>query len=105
MKTLNLEKSRNSIYSPQGIFTPKMSQKLQQDQLVSKMTLQYKYIQGLKINSKLHVHVVHVRIIIAVAVAIIINIHVLLCSVTIAVNQSMVFMNNLCRKGENYEVQ
>ena len=103
MKTLNLEKSRNSIYSPQGIFTPKMSQKLQQDQLVSKMTLQYKYIQGLKINSKLHVHVVHVRIIIAVAI--IINIHVLLCSVAIAMNQSMVFMNNLCRKGENYEVQ
>jgi len=58
-----------------------------------------------KINSKLHVHahVVHARI--NIAVAIIIDINVLLCSVTIAMNQSMVFMNNLCRKGENYEVQ
>jgi len=44
METLNLEKTRHPISSPEGIFAPKMSQKLQQHQLVCQMTLEN--IQG-----------------------------------------------------------
>ena len=50
MKTLNLEKTRSPISSPEGIFTPKMSQKLQQYQLVCQMTLQN--MQGKNNNNK-----------------------------------------------------